>query len=390
MSTVRNADAADWVRLVVATLARVLLFSILGSLLWSAVPTLWGWKATTVMSDSMTPRIWSGDVVVTMPLAAAQIQLGHVVLVHNPARAGELLLHRYVGITSAGDFITRGDANGQNDSTPVPRDQVIGVAVVLTLVLGAGAHAAFAATTANPGDILTAAASYPCLTPSPANSPYLYYAYDESSGSSAVDSSANNRTGTLQSGVSRGSAGCAAFATFDGTSSGQVVTASTSVAAPASFSIAAWFKTTTAGGELLGFGNSASGASTAADRQLFLDNSGRVKFSVVPLLGITTITSPSSYLDGAWHLAVATMDGTLLTGTGMKLYVDGTQVAANANTIGALQLFGYWRIGYDNLGVLGGGAPTNSAFTGSMDDTAVYTTTVTAGQVAAMYSAGRL
>ncbi len=64
-------------------------------------------------------------------------------------------------------------------------------------------------------------------------------------------------------------------------------------------SIEAWFKTTsTDGGKIVGFGNSATGNSGNYDRHLYLDGSGRVTFGVHPG-GVRTLESGTGYNDGA-------------------------------------------------------------------------------------------
>ena len=97
------------------------------------------------------------------------------------------------------------------------------------------------------------------------------------------------------------------------------------------------------------------------------------------------ITSPTTYKNGAWHLAVASFSTT----GGMVLYVDGVQVAANpcVTTALALSAASSWRIGYDSLSDVGPSAPTNAHFTGSLAYAAAYTGVLTAAQVSAMYAA---
>jgi signal peptidase I len=447
-----------WLRLLVGTTSRALVFSVIAAALWMALPTAWGWTATTVMSDSMAPGIRAGDVVVTMPVDTAHLQAGRVVLVKDPDHAGRLRLHRLVAID--GDALTtRGDANPQADSTPVSRSAVVGVAVLrapwigapfvwtgqgrwglsclaagafavvlmlcgvdsgvrsrrhvavkrasapraavaagagavvlvvaLAPALGVGAHAAYARSTLGPGTTFGALSSYPCLAPTPADSPTLSFAFNEPSGTSATDGAGAN-TGTLQSGATRVAGGCppaaaSPYLTLNGTTAAAVTTA-TVVSAPSSYSIEIWFRTTSAtGGRLLGFGNSSTGTSTAYDRMLYLTNAGKVVFGAYNLTNVA-VTSPASYNDGAWHHAVATMDG-VLGGAGMKLYVDGALVGSNTNLVSQTGV-GYWRVGADNL-TGWPGAPTTTGLTGSVDDAAVYSSALTAAKVSAHYSAGR-
>ena len=79
-----------------------------------------------------------------------------------------------------------------------------------------------------------------------------------------------------------------------------------------------------------------------------------------------TINSPSTYRDNQWHHVVGTLGS-----DGMKLYVDGNQVAANANVTKAQVYRGYWRVGGDRLSSWPS-APTREAITANLDEVAVY------------------
>jgi len=101
-----------------------------GLVLCSVVPVAVGWTTTVVVSGSMAPAIQAGDVVAVAPVPPAQagrLAPGTVVLVTDPGR-GTRLLHRLVKYDDAGRMITRGDANTVNDSTPVPVENLHGVA----------------------------------------------------------------------------------------------------------------------------------------------------------------------------------------------------------------------------------------------------------------------
>ena len=127
---VASSASMDWLRLVAATLARVVLFSVLGLALWGALPTAIAWQPTTVMTGSMEPRIQPGDVVVAKPVAADDLSLGQVLLFDDPDHADHLRLHRYEAAGDSGTLVTKGDANPQADSTPVEPAAVHGVAAL--------------------------------------------------------------------------------------------------------------------------------------------------------------------------------------------------------------------------------------------------------------------
>ncbi|MGB3910878.1 MAG: LamG-like jellyroll fold domain-containing protein [Pseudolysinimonas sp.] len=124
------------VRLAVTVVARVILFVIAGCLFWSALPMLWGWKTTTVMSDSMAPLVRAGDIVVAMPVTDPSGLVGRVILFDDPDRPERLRLHRLIATTPSGQLITRGDANSVADSSPIDPTDVRGVAVMRAPAIG--------------------------------------------------------------------------------------------------------------------------------------------------------------------------------------------------------------------------------------------------------------
>jgi hypothetical protein len=219
-----------------------------------------------------------------------------------------------------------------------------------------------------------------------ADAPYLYWRFGEPAGSTtATDASGNGNTGSVQSGVTLGVAGAVpgdTAADFNGTS-GLVTATSTTPTNQQTVSVEAWFKTTTtSGGKLVGYGNFQTGSSTSYDRHLYMTNSGQLLFGVGnKWLGPTAISSPSGYNDGQWHHVVATLGR-----DGMVLYVDGAQVAASTASLPALGGFrGYWRVGGDNLSGWPS-RPTSDYFRGTIDEVAVYTGVLSAGQVADHYT----
>jgi signal peptidase len=130
-------DAVDWGRVVVATLARGVVATLLGLALWAAAPALIGWQPTTVMTGSMEPRIVPGDVVVSRPVGSGEIATGKVLLADDPDQPDHLRMHRYVEDGPRGTLVTKGDANPQQDSTPIERSAVHGIAFLRIPFVGA-------------------------------------------------------------------------------------------------------------------------------------------------------------------------------------------------------------------------------------------------------------
>lgn len=122
--------------LIAFALARTVLGIVSALLLMSIAPLLAGWSSEVVVSGSMMPRIAPGDVVVTQPSTASAVTVGQVVLVSNPAQPGTLLMHRVIGRDPDGSLRTRGDANVNDDSTPVPASMVRGLPRVCIPYIG--------------------------------------------------------------------------------------------------------------------------------------------------------------------------------------------------------------------------------------------------------------
>ena len=191
----------------------------------------------------------------------------------------------------------------------------------------------------------------------------------------ANDVSGNNNNGTLVGGVTLstdrfGNANSAY--TFDG-ATGNITTA-TQITNPQIFSISIWFKTTTTrGGKLIGFGNAQSGSSSRYDRHIYMANDGKLYFGTFNGSTFTTKTT-SSYNDNVWHNAIA-----ILSGNGMKLYVDGVLIDSNGNTTGE-NYAGYFRIGYDSVGGWLN-SPTSPFFAGSLDDIQLFNREISVAEI---------
>jgi hypothetical protein len=212
----------------------------------------------------------------------------------------------------------------------------------------------------------------------------LYWRYDETGGGFLSDLSPSNDGGDVNSAPSYAQSpgavpGSSTAMKFDGVD--DYVYSDKKHSSPSTYSVETWFKTTTtSGGKLIGFGNVQTGNSGNYDKHVYMTNSGQLVFGVWTNYA-NTITSPSSYNDGAWHHVVATQGS-----DGMKLYVDGQLVGTNAQT--ANQSYdGYWRVGGDNLNGWPN-QPSSNYFNGSLDETAVYPTALSAAQVAHHYALG--
>ena len=211
-----------------------------------------------------------------------------------------------------------------------------------------------------------------------ANSPSSFWPLNETSGSTAADTSGNNNTGFLQGGVAFNAAttpqGYPAMG-FNGNSS--YISTTTSYNGPDVYSISAWFNTTANNGGLIAqFDSQQTGAGGNYDRQIYVGTDGLLYFGEFNG-GTFTINSPAPVNDGKWHFVVA-----VSTGTEMYLYLDGSLVANQAYTEGQ-SFTGYWRIGG---GGSGGWLNEGSTwFDGAISQVGIFPSALTSAQIAGMY-----
>ena len=90
------------------------------------VPVLAGWQTYGVVSDSMAPTMWKGDLAfVDRSVAAEDLSVGDVAAFH--LGDGKVCGHRVVAVDAQARTIqTKGDAVSQQDAAPVPFEQVFG------------------------------------------------------------------------------------------------------------------------------------------------------------------------------------------------------------------------------------------------------------------------
>ncbi|WP_170853931.1 LamG domain-containing protein [Microlunatus flavus] len=202
-----------------------------------------------------------------------------------------------------------------------------------------------------------------------------YWRLDDPSSSSTVTDWAGSTDLNRASGMTLGTAGAIGTdraATVNGSGSASAAANNGFVRAPQTFSVEAWFKTSsTTGGQVVGFGDVPTGTSYRHDRQVYLTSAGKLAFYLDQNGTSRTVTSASSYNNNAWHHVVAT-----LSSSGMVLYVDGAKVSSSSGVTSSRNYGGYWRIGADKLP----GSATGY-LSGTIDDVAVYPTALSAAQV---------
>lgn len=208
---------------------------------------------------------------------------------------------------------------------------------------------------------------------SPYSGAMLSYPFE----SNANDVSGSSNNGTLQaSPTSTTDRYGVANTAYNFNGSTQYVSTAKSYVNPSTFTISLWFNTTTPGGRLIGFGANATGTNFQYDRHIYMNNAGQLYFGLW-VGSYATINTTTSYSDGNWHHVIVTVGS-----GGSFLYVDGSLQVSDATMTTPENYTGYWRVGYDNLGIWTS-APTNTYFTGKLDDIAVYDHVLTAAEITA-------
>jgi hypothetical protein len=215
------------------------------------------------------------------------------------------------------------------------------------------------------------------------SSPAGYWRLDEHGGTQLADSSGHGAVGTIGGGVVQGQAGAmngSVATAFDGSTGCAVVGPKTN---PKTFSIEAWFNTTTQrGGAIVAFNESAgiNPSIQNRDRHIYMRNDGLLTFGNDHAQGLAT--SPGAYNDGRWHQVVATVGP-----EGQRLYVDGALVASSSHS--AVEPYdGYWHIG---CSLFNGwpNPPTSGYLNGRIDDVSIFSTALSAATVADHYRAAQ-
>ena len=198
----------------------------------------------------------------------------------------------------------------------------------------------------------------------------LHLKFDETTGSTAHDSTANNHDGTLATGATWGAAKLGVSAlTVDGTTDG-VVTVSGLLGTTPSVTLAAWFKRSafpTPTGDILSIGNFLvlrNSATTVMGR--FYNGSAQVE----------TAASFASGTTNWQHVVYTFTPGT------QRLYLNGI-LAATSSAGGAIA---YTGVGTNTVIGGHGAASADFRFQGSIDDVRVYTRALTESDAAGLYA----
>ena len=107
-----------------STLGLLAIISVILLLLPAFLPGLMGYEAYHVVSGSMEPAIARGSLVLVRPVSWREIEEGDVIAFGN---RDEVITHRVAKIDlQENSFVTKGDANDEEDMSPVPFASLIG------------------------------------------------------------------------------------------------------------------------------------------------------------------------------------------------------------------------------------------------------------------------
>ena len=86
-----------------------------------------GWRMDIILSDSMSPTLRIGSLVLTRPVRVGEIKVGDIITYGSPIN-GELVTHRVMEIKRSERFLirTKGDANEDRDPYLVPPQNIVG------------------------------------------------------------------------------------------------------------------------------------------------------------------------------------------------------------------------------------------------------------------------
>lgn len=130
-----SAIAGGWLS---ATLAAVGVALLLPLTTFLVSAWLLGWQLVSVQTGSMAPTYPVGSLLVVGDVDPADVEPGAAIVFQDPRDGSRLVTHRVVSVLpgSPPAFVTKGDANAAQDSTPVGPELVRGQVLWSVTVLG--------------------------------------------------------------------------------------------------------------------------------------------------------------------------------------------------------------------------------------------------------------
>jgi signal peptidase I len=440
-----TAAGSGWTRLLLVLASRAYRAMLLTLTVVAAAPLAAGWGSYVVASASMQPSMAPGDVVLARPTATDhRVRVGRVYVFDDPARAGRLLVHRVVERRDDGDYTTAGDANDVTDLAPLEPAAIRAQALLLVPLVGLPVHwartrdwlplllwvlvssAAFVLaaqrldtqrpprpgrsraavatavavgavaagtagsagatftdrTTASGSEWAAGAWTQPYVGAVLADSPRFLWLLDEQAGTTtAQDRSGNAFLGDYRSAAVLGRPGALPNnpGTSMSTSGGLALTSAYTAGSPDTHSMELWFRAGPgSAGPLIGLGSSTTtGTPPQEDRVVRLAPSGQITYGDWDSNPRSIIATPGAYDDGAWHHLVVVSTAANGGRQSTVIHVDGVARASGLTS----------KVDAYSSHVRVGGGSGAAAFTGSVDNVAVYHSALSASRVAAHWAA---
>lgn len=100
-----------------------------------------GWRIDTALSNSMSPTLKAGAVLVTQPVDPTDIEVGNIITYGSPID-GKVVTHRVIEVREHSPplFQTKGDANEDPDPYAVPAENIVGRVWLYVPLLGYAVH----------------------------------------------------------------------------------------------------------------------------------------------------------------------------------------------------------------------------------------------------------
>lgn len=100
------------------------------------IPSVFGYKAYSITTDSMKPTLDEGDIIITKQQQEDKIKQGDII---TYVQNGEVITHRIIQIETQdgkNKYVTKGDNNTIEDSEKINYEQIEGVKLIKIPLLG--------------------------------------------------------------------------------------------------------------------------------------------------------------------------------------------------------------------------------------------------------------
>ena len=110
-----------------SALGTILLIILILGCIPLTVPRAMGYELYTVITGSMEPNVPVGSLVFVKDVDPVEVQEKDIIAFYGGKDSNAIITHRVVeNRVFIGDFITKGDANSDNDMNPVDYEELIG------------------------------------------------------------------------------------------------------------------------------------------------------------------------------------------------------------------------------------------------------------------------